>query len=52
MGRSNKAAKEAFVSNLNGGTALEVNEVTLVAAVSASKRYAANEDTVMLIPCK
>ena len=33
MGKSSKAEKEAFVSNLLGGTALEVNEVTLVAGV-------------------
>ena len=52
MGRSNKADKEAFVSNLNGGTVLEVNEVTVVAAVSIAYFIVKAQNTVMLISCK
>lgn len=33
-----KARKEAFVSNLSGGTINEINLVTLVAPVSAPER--------------
>ena len=52
MGKSSKADKEAFVSNLNGGTVLEVNEITLVAAVSILQFGVEIEGIILLISCK
>lgn len=47
MGRGYKDAKEAFVSNLTGGTIWEINKVTLVAPVSI-RPLIANQSTLIL----
>lgn len=49
MDPSYKARKEAFVSNLAGGTILEINAVSLVAPVSTQVLSLAIIEMLMMI---